>query len=276
MAYDLEELIPVVAMLAEKYTGFESTSITYEKAEQLMEAVLYCIRECEGENLPAAAGNPGAEAAYRRGLEIVVEKISRTREVYNEIMQDFCAYGNRNYQDTVTRGITGFFRFYDAVFSPQDTILTLDYPTLCPIQGKTGIDAIEEYVRLIYAEQRFLKKLPARYVQSVLCHWDPDYQRQFYNIAKEPLRDILAHMMLKKSMELPLNLEDWERLQRIVAELGKDAAEEQMTALLRHLVQEKFEDDTAIRFALCGDIKDFCTELLEGIVSARSRSDSLA
>ena len=29
MAYDLEELIPVVAGLAEKYTGVESTSITY-------------------------------------------------------------------------------------------------------------------------------------------------------------------------------------------------------------------------------------------------------
>ena len=47
--YDMEELIPLVARLAEKYTGFESSSISYERAQQLMEAVLYCIREYKGE-----------------------------------------------------------------------------------------------------------------------------------------------------------------------------------------------------------------------------------
>ncbi len=46
--YRMEELIPIVGRLAEKYTGFESSSITYEKAGQLMEAVLYCIHETKG------------------------------------------------------------------------------------------------------------------------------------------------------------------------------------------------------------------------------------
>ena len=47
MNYEMEELLPVVGRLAEKYTSFENTSMTYEKAEQLMGAVLYCIREME-------------------------------------------------------------------------------------------------------------------------------------------------------------------------------------------------------------------------------------
>lgn len=45
MDYEMEELVPIVGKLAEKYTSHESTSITYEKAEQLMGAVLYCIHE---------------------------------------------------------------------------------------------------------------------------------------------------------------------------------------------------------------------------------------
>lgn len=45
MDYEMEELLPIVATLAEKYTGGESSSISYEKAGQLMEAVMYCIRE---------------------------------------------------------------------------------------------------------------------------------------------------------------------------------------------------------------------------------------
>ena len=41
MNYEMEELVPIVGKLAEKYTSRESTSIPYEKAEQLMGAVLY-------------------------------------------------------------------------------------------------------------------------------------------------------------------------------------------------------------------------------------------
>ena len=33
MNYEMEELVPIVGKLAEKYTGYESTSITYEKAD---------------------------------------------------------------------------------------------------------------------------------------------------------------------------------------------------------------------------------------------------
>lgn len=41
MNYEMEELMPVVSGLAEKYNAFESTSMTYEKAEQLLGAVIY-------------------------------------------------------------------------------------------------------------------------------------------------------------------------------------------------------------------------------------------
>ena len=45
MDYQMEELLPVASELAQKYAGYESTSITYEKAQSLMEAVLFCLNE---------------------------------------------------------------------------------------------------------------------------------------------------------------------------------------------------------------------------------------
>ena len=47
MEYTMMELLPVVQYLSERYTGKESGSVTYDMANQLMEAVLYCIREFE-------------------------------------------------------------------------------------------------------------------------------------------------------------------------------------------------------------------------------------
>ena len=62
MDYEMEELVPIVGKLAEKYTSHESTSITYEKAEQLMGAVLYCIHE-----LWESSGNaPSLNKNYQR------------------------------------------------------------------------------------------------------------------------------------------------------------------------------------------------------------------
>lgn len=43
--YTAEELAPVTLKLIKKYTGDHSSSVTYEKAEQLMGAVIYCINE---------------------------------------------------------------------------------------------------------------------------------------------------------------------------------------------------------------------------------------
>ena len=47
MKYKMEDLVPIVAKLAEGYTSKESTSITYERAQQFMEAVLYSMQEAE-------------------------------------------------------------------------------------------------------------------------------------------------------------------------------------------------------------------------------------
>ena len=53
--YDMNELLPVVARLTKRYTGIESSSVSYEKANQLMGAVIYCIREIESGEVGALA-----------------------------------------------------------------------------------------------------------------------------------------------------------------------------------------------------------------------------
>ena len=59
MEYQMEELLPLVTALTEKFTSKESSSVTYETAQMLMEAVLFCIQEYEeesGESLLAKKG----------------------------------------------------------------------------------------------------------------------------------------------------------------------------------------------------------------------------
>ena len=186
MDYNPMDLIAIVADLTRLYTSGESTSITDEGAKHLMEAVLYCINEAEqmSETGLTPDGKSDARAMYEAGYREVLAKVERAKEKYRELISGFSDYGNRNLHDTVTKAIPGFFRFYSPKFSPQDTIITMDYPTMVPVKDKTGIDAIEEYIEKIAAEQHLLSRFPPGYVEGLLKAYTPDYRDHFFNLSE--------------------------------------------------------------------------------------------
>ena len=75
MNYQIEQLLPLAAELADRYTSKESSSVTYETAGALMEAVLYCMKECgnEGNAVISPGHMPGAREIYRRGAGLVMD-----------------------------------------------------------------------------------------------------------------------------------------------------------------------------------------------------------
>lgn len=168
--YSAEELMPLVSELAALATEKASTSVSYELAEQLMEAVIYCICEGQEQNLPAVE-KPSARDAYAFGYQCVLQKVESMRRIYNRMMEDFCDYGNRCLSETVRKGIPAFLKWYDARLHPQNTILTLDYPLPVSVLEYCGIDIIFNYVNFIALEQNFLGFFPETYVREILKNY---------------------------------------------------------------------------------------------------------
>ncbi|HKM35983.1 MAG TPA: DUF6179 domain-containing protein [Lachnospiraceae bacterium] len=188
----MEELFPIVEKLARKYTGCESSSITYEKTSQLVGAVLYCIKEYErsGANtlsLPVVT----AKKAYEAGYELVIDKTRRLMALYNSQIEDFRSYGNRCLYDTIVKGIPAFFMWYDALLNPQDTILTLDYPITKDIRHLSGIDALWEYTEYVFTEQRFLRRFSPECIQNILAEYSPEYRDMIENIGDIVRRNVV-------------------------------------------------------------------------------------
>ena len=259
--YQLEELIPVVAKLAESYTSKESTSVTYEKARQLMEAVIYCIQQCQGSNQLAGIDKMSAQDAYAFGYEQLLCKVKQAQHAYSEMIVEFEAYGNENYYDTVTKGISGFFRYYDARFAPQETIITMDYPTICPINQLSGINAIEKYIEYIALEQIFLGALPKEYIIQVLTRYQANYRKQFYNICSIILRHILEYMLIGKNLGTVPSAEDYEMLRDIISTKSRENLKNTLTTLLDKLIQQKYRNNSSLFNYLKRDIDDFAVEL---------------
>ena len=259
--YSLEELLPVVAALTEKYTCRDSSSITYEAANRLMEAVLYCINECSGDGLILPSQRLTAKEAYERGLQLVQDKTCTARQMYNAMVINFNAYGNENYHDTVTKALPGFFKLYDIRFAPQDNIITMDYPTIRPISGVNGIDAVDKYISYISLEQHFLGRLPEDYILDTLYQFHRNYRKQFYNICRIILRDILGHILVGRPMGEALGEDDYEKLRADIIAYGKAAVEDKFEAALGKLIDEKYDGNEELLVYLGADIEDYCTEL---------------
>lgn len=270
MNYEMQELIPIVAELTELYTSKESSSITYEKANQLMEAVLFCIREnedslwtCQQEAASLISQEKlSAKESYEQGRKKVQKKVGMVRELYNRTAVFFCAYGNRNYEDTFVGGIPGFLKFYDIRFAPQNTIITMDYPILKPMEQLQGVDAICEYVTSIYLEQMFLEQLPKEYICKILERYHSNYQNLYCNICSIVLHDLLKCMITGKKSAIDLYtseelgyLSDW------IMQNDKKSLREKLMKLLKILIEKQYQGNERLYEYLCHDMDDFAVEL---------------
>lgn len=233
MDYEMEELVPIVAELAEKFTSKGSTSIPYERAQQLMEAVLYCIHEGEQTaSFSVPEGVPmSPQLCYEAGVACVQKKVREALELYNRLMTQFSDYGNRCLYDTVVKGLPEFFKWYDWKYEPQNTILTLDYPILTDLSQKTGIDRVYDYLQCMELEQRFLGRFPASYVTQVLFRYNPKHQMMIENLSEIVLTDMMMHSLAGKNVS--------ERIQT----LDKSALRTKLYSAFKTLISEYYEDD---------------------------------
>ena len=246
MKYEMEELVPIVAKLAEGYTSKESTSITYDKAQQLMGAVLYSIHEGEKAEhfLLVQKDEMPLERMYAIGAKCVEEKTKETLNLYNEIMTHFSSYENKCLNDTVVKGLPEFFKWYDCKYEPQNTILTLDYPILVDLSEYTGIDKIYDYILCIQMEQKFLNKFSSEYVMEILSKYDKQYRLIIDNICEIVLMNVISHILAGKNISI-LNFEPEEylKMQALIQTENLSDLRGKLKNAVNVLIREYYEND---------------------------------
>jgi len=239
MDYEIEELLPLVSELSQKYSGFESTSITYERAQTLMGAVLYCLKEYKNTQTDGMVRkNISIQEQYRIGAKLVCEKAQNIQKTFNELSLSFEDYGVKCLYDTVQKGIPEFLKWYDAAYNPQNTILTLDYPLITDHSSLSGADAVFQYLLDIQTEQRFLGIFEKEYVVSVLKKYDPQYEYMIENICGIVLVNTIGHVVIKKPLsEMGFHRDEYQHLEKILEEKSV----QNIVELTRHVIRELAE-----------------------------------
>ncbi len=263
MDYQMEELLPVVSELAQKYTGCESTSITYEKAQALMEAVIFCLNEYHNSHANGLVlKDISVKEQYHTGVKLLFEKVEAIRTIFHEISFQFEDFGVKCLYDTVQKGIPHFLKWYDIKFCPQNTILTLDYPLLIDCSSLTGADAVYKYIRAIQTEQKFLGAFDRNYVMLVLEKYNSEYQDMTENICSIVLTNIIGHFAMKKPFhDTEFLYEEYLQLSKIFE--GKSISEIENVAkgLIEKIVNRFYENDRDMLQYLCCETNNIAVRI---------------
>lgn len=263
LGYQLEELVPIVAELTPKYAGFEHSSITYEKAQMLMEGVLYCIHECIADNSHGfLAKELPAKEAYTLGQEIVAKKVQALQALSNRLIFNFRDYGLECLKDVITKGLPAFLTNYDSKYTPQETLLTLDYPIFQDISALSGVDAVLAYAKCLELEQQFLGKFDTEYVIEVLRTYHADYELLMENICHIVLANLVAHFMMNKPISSnKFCTEDFENAANILSGKSAQETERYVANILKQLIAHFYEGNDLLKEYLNSDIPNIATRI---------------
>lgn len=271
--FEMEDLIPLVAELADKYTSKESSSIPYDIAKQLMGAIIYCINEnstINGELINNSIMNTNmnqvAKVAYSNGYKLVTEKVIKAKMIYEDIIKDFYSYENVFYYDTIIEGMPAFFINYDSKFNPQNHILTLDYPIIKNTNNLCGINLIYKYLSYIRLEQMFLKNLPCDYVTRILLSYHSNYKELLINICGIVLRNILGNIIVKKNiLNIGFKDRDYELIEKWVSNNTRKELEMKLSDLIQLIVIKVYGNNRLLFEYFKEEINELSFELISGV-----------
>lgn len=250
LLHNQEELLPIIKRLMERYTSKESSSVPYETAKMLAEAVVYCIDEwldmCGDQ---PTDGKTNLKLFYTKGYEAVIRKVEEAGTLYNEMIEGFEDYGCRCYKETIGMGMPEFFLRYDAEFNPQNHMLTLDYPSLRLNYDSCGIDLVFQYLKDINLEKGFLEQFPAESIRILL--------RRFQGHFKIPYMENLCNLVMLQAIgciiaeQSVIHLELDESGIEIIRYQFKGSEEGEMEAELRSYIRilcYRIEEEGAVTY----------------------------
>lgn len=222
----LQKTWDLLKIQAEKYNGFDSTSMTVEKAQDLLASIVYSL------SLVIDQSNLSAEAIIQQDFSTLLGQAQTILEtkwkalysVWNEICLEAPEINNFYYISTL-KEIGIFFKKYDFHYEAHRVPCNIDYPLIKAIPDNLkGINYIEAYLKSIRIENQYVKKYAHENVLELLQEMASEYEENYFNFCECVFVNALGKEMVSSGKDSLFI--DEEELHRFSAEyIGKTAEE---------------------------------------------------
>ena len=233
-----QDTLELLSYVTRRFTGFDSSSVTVDKAQSLLESALFTVG-VQLKTYPApddalqAVLHSGMLSLYREGRRRIDELLARSHAYQSAILENLFPTANRFYAETLIGGISGFFKLYRPDYAAQEMHITADYPTLVQMPALRGIEFIARYLRQLSLENAFLNLFDPALADRLLRAHAPSYAQIPLSLCQPVLCAALGcELTGRDPRELHLSLEDIGALAERFAAMDRSESEAELRRAL--------------------------------------------
>lgn len=194
------QLLELLKIKIDKFNGIDNSSISSDKAKMIMDSNIYTIGVYLKKFTPDEAieklQKESISNIYDKGRKEIDKKLFVCKILHQKVLKNMVITQNETYNDTIIKGIKGFFKIYDPDYNARDMKITADYPLYNNLIGKLeGIEFVEKYLESLYYENEFCKTIPN--VEEILQRYSKGYKNLITNIFKIMLMQKLGEILSK-------------------------------------------------------------------------------
>lgn len=181
----------MMQLLSEEILRFnkkKSSSIQVEKAQSILESILYGI-SAYLRTLPdpaAAMREQDIGEMRKASIELLKQYMEEARTMLEGVRATRTPTELIAYNGTIDVALEGFFQLYDPEFAAQETTAILDYPLYRDDRSMTGVLYIRGYLTRLRHENEFCAKYSKNHIRSLLVahglRHHLDYREMLVNI----------------------------------------------------------------------------------------------
>lgn len=167
------KIMDLLKELILKYTKGESTSVSVETTESLLNSILYSLdfHLLKIDNPEAALKElkkKEVRKMYEEGLELIRLCVIDTKRLYEKIKKERLKVGLEAYNTTIDEAIPCFFEKYTIVFETHNTMASIDYPLVFDDMRVRGISYIRNYLEHLDIETEFCRFFLEEHIEKIL------------------------------------------------------------------------------------------------------------
>ncbi|MEG0277416.1 MAG: DUF6179 domain-containing protein [Coprobacillus sp.] len=199
------ELMDLLRIQIDKFANGDS-SVSKVRAQSLLDSMVYILsmyfKRYDDQTAIQLIDDKSMQELYQEGLlwmrylmNTIVNEVKTIQTTM--VLTDYTIYN-----ETLKAGFDAFIKHYNYEYNALDHIITFDYPLLCQIQGYEGIELFYQYLSHIKIENTFCQYFDNQSIQSILYHYNKDYQFYIFNISQLLLNQMLLSRMIESNKKI--------------------------------------------------------------------------
>ncbi|MDP4093128.1 MAG: DUF6179 domain-containing protein [Bacillota bacterium] len=225
------QILMILKDLIQRYTNGESSSVTIETAEKLLNSICFSIDACTAGYIGTRERidlllNGSITELYEKGLEIVSSYVAETKKLYYRIIKTRLNVPVEAYNLTID-DFPIFFNKYSIVFGAHDAPSNIDYPLMFDNSHLKGVFYMKQYMENLLFETEICSHFDNREILKLLaCYgkvYSIDYKKTLLNICELVINNSIFSVIAgSKADRLTITEQQYESISKRLLRLNKE------------------------------------------------------